>query len=494
MLLPHLNAALRRTTALALAIFMLLPSWAQEAQQTAQPAASQPPQTPQPQQFVLKDYSKPRSHFPNPIGPYMPRYVEAPTLSNTPRIEDLLRDGKLYLSLNDSVALALENNLDIAIQRYNMEIADTDILRTKAGASFLGVNSGLVSGTPGGGVGGLSGTIGSGTGGTSAGAGGAGTGTAGLVSSTLGSGPTIASFDPLVTGTLQMDRLYTQSTSIFSPIPIANQNTGTANFSYQQGFHSGTSLSAGFNNTHTTTDSPTATYSPSLASGFQFRVSQNLLQGFGLAPNTRFILIAKNNREIIDIAFRLQTITTVDQIQNIYWDLVFAYENVRVQNESLAFAQKTLSDTKKQVDIGTLAPIEVVRAQSTVASDQQQLTLAQTNLQLQQLLMKNAISRTLVDPRLADAEVIPTSTMQLPEKEPVVPTQDLVSDALSDRGELEEARINLTNQEVSMKAVRSSLLPSLDLFAYYGGSGLGGAQNPANFCGPNGPLFGCSPA
>ena len=145
-------------------------------------------------------------------------------------------------------------------------------------------------------------------------------------------------------------------------------------------------------------------------------MTQHLLQGFGFAPNTRFIKIAKNNREISDIAFRLQIITTVDQIENMYWDLVFAYENVRVQNESLAFAQKTLSDTKKQVEIGTLAPIEVVRAQSTVATDQQQLTLAQTNLQLQQLLMKNALSRTLVDPRLADAEVIPTSTMQLPQQ------------------------------------------------------------------------------
>ena len=119
------------------------------------------------------------------------------------------------------------------------------------------------------------------------------------------------------------------------------------------------------------------------------------MQGFGFAPNTRFIKIAKNNREISDIAFRLQIITTVDQIENMYWDLLFAYENVRVQNESLAFAQKTLSDTKKQVEIGTLAPIEVVRAQSTVATDQQALTLAQTNLQLQQLLMKNALSRTL---------------------------------------------------------------------------------------------------
>ncbi len=428
MLLPHLNAALRRTTALALAIFMLLPSWAQEAQQTAQPAASQPPQTPQPQQFVLKDYSKPRSHFPNPIGPYMPRYVEPPTLSNTPRIEDLLHDGKLYLSLNDAVALALENNLDIAIQRYNMEIADTDILRTKAGASFLGVNSGLVQGTPGGGTGGLSGTIGSGTGGTAAGAGGAGAGAGGLVTSTLGSGPQITSFDPILTGTLQWDHSRTESSSSFAN-PFTTQNTFTGDFGYTQGFATGTALNMGFNNLRQTTSSQFSKFSPLLNSSFRATVTQHLLQGLGFAPNRRFIRIAQNNREISDVAFRLQTITTVDQIENIYWDLVFAYENVRVQKESLAFAQKTLSDNKKQVEIGTLAPIEVVRAQSTVATDQQQLTVAQTNLQLQQLLMKNALSRTLVDPKLADAEVIPTSTMQLPAQEPVTPIEELVNDA-----------------------------------------------------------------
>ena len=250
----------------------------------------------------------------------------------------------------------------------------------------------------------------------------------------------------------------------------------------------------GFNNTRATTNSTFATLSPTLGSNFQARFTQHLLQGFGFAPNTRFIRIAKNNREISDVAFRLQIITTVDQIENIYWDLVYAYENVRVQNESLTFAQKTLSDTQKQVEIGTLAPIETVRAQSTVASDQQQLTLAQTNLQLQQLLMKNALSRTLVDPRLADAEVIPTSIMQLPAQEPVVPTQDLVNEALSRRGELAEARISLKNQEISMKSVRSSLLPSLDLYGYYGGSGLGGAQNAANLCPPlpQPQPFGCS--
>ena len=198
--------------------------------------------------------------------------------------------------------------------------------------------------------------------------------------------------------------------------------------------------------------------------------------------NSRFIRIAKNNREISDVAFRLQTITTVDQIENMYWDLVFAYENVRVQQEALAFAQKTLSDTQKQVQIGSLAPIEVVRAQSTVASDQQSLIAAQNNLQLQELLMKNALSRNLHDQVLADAEVIPTSTMRVPEQEPIVPTEDLVNDALGHRPELAESRIDLNNREINNKAVRNAQLPSLDVFAYYGGSGLAGAQNPTNLC------------
>ncbi len=478
-----LQCALQRSVAVVLTGILAVSAGAQTA-----PAV---PDSPQPQRVVTTNYTAPHSHFPNPIGPYRPHTLPAPNLSNTSRIDSLMKDGKLYLSMNDAVALSLENNLDIAIQRYNLNIADTDILRAKAGGSTLGVNSGIVTNTPGGGTGGLSGVVGSGTGGTSAGLGGAGTGTGGLVNSTLGSGAPITSFDPVISATLQMDRSFTQSSSVFSPIPVANQNAGTASFSYLQGFMTGTNLSVGFNNTHTTSNSPTATYSPLLVSAFNFRLTQHLLQGFGFAPNSRFLKIAKNNREISDVAFRLQVTTTVDQIQNMYWDLVFAYENVRVQKESLAFAEKTLSDTKKQVEIGTLAPIEVVRAQSTVASDQQRLTLALTNLQLQQLLMKNALSRTLVDPRLADAEVIPTSTMQLPEQEPVVPTQDLVNSALNHRAELVEARITLANSEISNRAVHNSLLPTLDLYAYYGGTGIGGNVALPD-CTPNsGPFESC---
>ena len=456
----------------------LYPVWAQDAPSGS--AAAVAPEAPATgQQPVVLDYSKPRSGFPNLIAPYSSRHVPPPNLSNTSRIAQLMRDGKIYLSVDDAVALALENNLDIGIARYNLNIADTDILRAKAGASILGVNAGVVQNTPGGGVGGLGGQVGSGTGGTSAGAAGAGTGTGGIVASTLGLGSLITSFDPVLTGTMQIDHAKFECSS---PFCGTVQNTGTANFAYQQGFQWGTNMSVGFTNNRVTSNNPFTLESPVLNSGFQFKLTQHLLQGLGFAANDRFIRIAKNNREITDVAFRQQVTATVYQIEYMYWDLVYAYENVRVQKESLTFAQKTLSDTQKQVQIGSLAPIEVVRAQSTVATDMQALTLAQTNLQLQQLLMKNALSRTLVDPQLADADVIPTSTMQIPEQEEVVPTQDLVNDALNHRPELAEAHINLTNTEISNKAVRNALLPSLDLFAYYGGSGLGGAQNPVNLC------------
>lgn len=476
----RLASHIRLITAAILFGTLTIASFAQEP-----PAAPTPQNTPEARPLPVLNYSQPASHFPNPIGPYTPRHVAASTLANTARIDSLMHDGKLYLSLNDAIALALENNLDIAIARYTLNIADTDVLRAKAGAAILGTPLGTVLNTPGGGVGGIGASSGASTGGTSLGAGGIGAGTNGLVSSTLGLGPVINSFDPVVTGTLQEDHFSQQASSIFQGVLPGSslvQNTGTVNFAYNQAFQWGTNLSVGFNNTRTTTNSFFSSLSPQLSSGFKATVTQHLLQGFGLAANTRFIHIAKNNRELSDVGFRLQIIESVDQIENIYWDLVYAYENARVQNESLAFAQKTLSDTKKQVEIGSLAPIETVRAQSTVAQDQQLVTAAQTNLQLEQLLMKNALTRTLKDPVLATAEVIPTSTMDVPAQEPVVPTEDLINEALRHRAELVESRIDLNSRELSNKAVRSALLPTVDLFAYYGGAGLGGVQNPADLC------------
>jgi len=459
---------------------MLLPFvLSAQTPQTASPQSLPPAPQPAPIQAVhLKDYSIPVSSFPHVLQPYTPRKLDQPNFSNSPRIDMLFRDGKIYLSIDDAVALALENNLDLDIARYNLNIAEADLLRAKSGASILGVNTGIVQNTPGGGIGGLGGTVGSGTGGTTIAAGGAGTGTNGLVSSTLGVGSPITSFDPVITATLQGDHASSLSTSPFAPVPVLQQNTDTANFTYTQGFQWGTNLSVGFNNTHFTTNSTTSLLTPQVNSGFQFRLTQNLLQGFGFLPNTRFIRIAKNNREISDVAFRLQIITTVDQIENMYWDLVFAYENVRVQQEALSYAQRALQDTKQQVQFGTAPPIQVVSAQSTVATGQQNLILAENNLQLQQLLMKNALSRSVDDPVLAEAEVIPTSTIDVPAQEPVTPIQELVGSALSHRAELVETRIDLNSRALNNKAVRNAMLPTLNAFAYYGGSGLGGDLNP----------------
>lgn len=441
-------------------------------------------------QEKVADYSQPRSHIPSFVGPYIARKVPEPRTTNTERIDQLMVGGEIRLSLADAIALALENNLDLAIARYNLQIADTDILRSKAGQGIRGVATGLVQGTPGGGVGGFgTGAAGAGAGGTTGGAGGAGTGAGGLVTSTVGAGTAVDSFDPALSATLNINHAtFPLSNTVTTGVPNFQQNTGTANFTYTQGFHTGTAMQVTFDNTRQTNNSLFSTLVPQVNTSFRLSIRQHLLAGFGLGPNTRFIRIAKNNREISDVAFRNQVINTVSQIQNIYWDLVNAYEDVKVKERSLALANKTLSDNRKQVEIGTLAPIEIVRAESEVATRNQELIVAQTNLQLQQLLMKNAITRNLGEARIAAAPVIPTDTMVVPEQEPVQPIEDLVREAKQGRPELVQARIDLTNREISIKSARNALLPTVDFVAWYGTSALAGVQNPNNALIPPGTI------
>jgi outer membrane protein len=436
------------------------------------------------------DFSRAPSQFPNFIAPYQGRTVPEPSFANSSRAEGAVQNGKLMLSLSDAIALALENNLDLAIARYNLDIADTDILRTKAGATARGVASGLVQGTPGGGIGGFgSGAPGAGAGGTSGGAGGAGTGAGGLVQSTIGTGAPVESFDPTVVSTAQIQHSAEPlSNLVTTGTPLFQQNTGTVNINYSQAFATGTSIQVAFDNSRQTSNSLFSTLVPVLNSAFQVTLRQRLLSGSGLGPNLRFIRIARNNREISDIAFRNQVIATVTQIQNIYWDLVNAFEDVSVKQRSLALAQKTLEDNRKQVELQAIAPIEVVRAESEVDTRNQELIVAQTNLQLQQLLMKNAISRDLGESELARAEVVPTDKMLVPATEPAVPVQDLVAEALAHRPELAQARIDLTNREITRKAARNALLPTVDLIGSYGGTGQGGSPNPLLATPPEQPI------
>jgi outer membrane protein len=450
------------------------------------------PQAPAPQHnahlYSDQNYAKPMSGFPNLIAPYTSRHVPQPNLTNSAMTDRLFHDGKIYLSITDAVAMAIENNLDITLQRYNLSIADTDILLTSSGQAARGVNANVVQGTPGGAIGSTAsgGTgstaasaTGTGAGGTQVGVGGAGAGAAGIVSSTLGFGPPIDNFDPALTGNLQGQRAATpQQSPIFYGVPVLTQNTNAYNFGYTQGFSTGTLMSITFNNSYITTNSLFQLVNPTLQPTFNFQLRQHLLQGFGFDPNLRWIRIARNNREITDVIFRQQIITTVSQIENIYWDLVTAYEAVQVNQRALELANKVLSDDQEQVKIGTMAPITLAQAESGVATAKQNLILSQTNLQLEQLLMKNAITKNMQDPLLADAPVIPTDTLKADEQFQVLPIQELIDEALQRRPEIAQARINLTNYEISRKSIRNALLPTLDAYAFYGASSVAGPQNP----------------
>src|SRR6266478_1901128 len=416
----------------------------------------------------------------NPFNAYSSSEVPEPQLTNSRLLTQLVSDGKLYLSLKDAIRLALENNLDLAIARYNLPIANTDIQRTKAGGIFRGVNAGVVQGTPGGGVGGFgSGAPGAGAGGTTGGAGGAGAGASGLVQSTLGAGTPVASYDPAIIGSVGAEH---QTTPLANQrnygVPSLQLNTGQTSVGYSQAFATGTSVSFEFNNSRQTTNSPFFNLSPALSSGYRFSFQQQLLAGFGFGPNLRYLRIAKNNKKISDIAFRDQVIATVTQIENIYWDLVNAYEQAQVNEQSLALAQQSFDNAKKQLQLESIPQMDVMRAEAEVSKRDQDLTVARTNLQLQELLMKNALTKSLDDPVLESVPVVPTDRLQSNEARTTPAVQELIAQALRDRAELAESDVDLANRQISGKAARNALLPALALVGFYGGSGLAGPLNP----------------
>ena len=454
---------------------------------TGQDQSNVPP-TPQPkftEPLYLRDtehdYTHPHGFYPNPLTLYKAATYPAPRLGNTPRLDQLVRDGKIYLSLSDAVLLALQNNFDIAIARINLDIADTDILRARAGSTLRGVSTGLVSGT----LGGLGTTVtgGGGPGGTSSGAGGGGTGAGGLVLSTNGGGPIPENLDPTVTGALSYEAVTTPSTSAFTGSKPVQSTTSLFNFGYNQGFLTGTNLTVGFNNNRSTNTNPFNTYSPLITTSFRATATQHLLQGFGWWINGRFIVQAKNNRRITDSAFRQQVLSTISQVENIYWGLVSAYEDEQAKERALAQSTQLTEDNRRQLQIGTLAPLDVVNSDAAVAADKQSLTASQSNLEYQQLIMKQAITRNLEDPALTNAPVIPTDRVgldRLPEED--MSQDDLVQQAYADNPQIEQAVLNMKNNEITIKAEKNGLLPVVDAYAFYGASAVSGSQSPYLNC------------
>ncbi len=460
-----------RVVAFGLCVLLSMPVTAQT--QTTAPLPSAPVSQP-----ATLNLEMPKSH--NPFESYRGLNVPELNLVNSPRIDTLIHDGKLYLSLKDSIALAIENNLDLAIARYNLPIANTDILRTKAGGQARGVNTGVVQGTPGGGQGGFgTGASGAGAGGTTGGAGGAGAGASGLVQSTLGTGSFVSSYDPLIVGQVFVDHSSQQLTNESTyGVPNYKLNTFLANFTYTQAFPLGTSLQVDFDNNRQTTNSIYNNVNPQLYANTRVIIQQQLLAGFGLGPNLRFLHIANNNRKISDVAFRAQLIATITQIQDIYWDLASAYDDEKVKENSLSFAQETLASDHKQLDLQAIPAMDVMKAESEVAAREQDLTIAKTTLQLQELLVKNAVTKTLNDPVLEEMPVVPTDRMMASVQENVSPIQELITQALQSRTELIESEIDLRNRTLSRSTAKNALLPQLALYGLYAGNAFGGEPNP----------------
>ena len=437
------------------------PSLAQQIQQAQQPSFT--PQEP----FHV---SLPHSH--NPLSPYRPTDASPLDLTNSPRLQSLIRDGKLYISLSDTIALAIENNLDLAYFRYNFPIAETDYARTKAGGSAHGVNTGIVqSSTQGGFSGGSSGSAGASSGSTAAGAG-------GIVTSTLGSGTAVASFDPYVTFQGYVDHTVFQETNPFSVgVPIFKQNTIEALASYTQNFPMGTGLNVNYVGQRFANNSPYEAVNPTLFSNFQVELTQHLLAGFGIATNERYMRIAKKNVRINDLAFRAQVIATITQVENIYWDLVNAYEDEQIKERLVAFAHKTLQDDQKQLELNAIPAMQVIKDESDVATSEGDLTISRSNLRLNELLIINALTKS-DDPGIDEMSVIPLDRVGPPDSNAFMPIDDLIAEAEKNRPDVSEDELAMQVAQMSLKSIRSELLPTLNAYGFYEGAGSAGPANP----------------
>lgn len=425
----------------------------------------------------------PHSH--NPFAPYRPSTVAPLNLANSQRLQNLERDGKLYLALRDAIALALENNLDIAYFRYNLPIAQTDLARTKAGGIANGVNTGVAQGTQGGFGAASSNGAGTGAGagaGTGGGAGAAGAG--GLVTSTLGGGTAITAFDPHIFFQGFVDHT-TQplANPVLYGVPSLETNTVEALSEYSQAFPMGTNFAIQYEGQRLAQNSPQYSINPTILSYFNVTINQPLLAGFGLATNERYIHIAKRNLELTNLAFRAQVIATITQVENIYWDLVNAYQDVQVKQRSLDFANETLNDDQKQLELQNIPAMQVMKDQSAVATSQGDLTVAKSTLKLNELLIKNALTKT-IDPAIADMPVVPLDRQGPSDTNAGESIDQLITEAEKNRPDVSMDQIAMENAQNSLKSIKNELLPSLTLYGQYAGYGEGGPVNPTCDLGP----------
>ena len=430
----------------------------------------QPPPQQQQRQFttqpVMIHYAQPSSigHF---VSPYMAPSIPELSLANSPRVHDLIQGGKMQLSLDDAIALALENNLDVVAASYDPAIAQTDLLRAKAGGATRGVEGSVQSSTLFAGA--IGGGVGSGGGGGSGGAGGSGGGGGAF---SVGGG----SFDP----TGQFTCGWSQSTvplgiTIVQGVPVVLQRSTACYYWYGQSFPTGTSVGGYLWGERYSTTGITSLFNPQTPTQLAISVSQPLLNGFGRRVNGRFIRIAENDTQIADSTFRQKIMTALGKVLGLYWDATASHQHVQVAQQALDLAQKTLNDTSKEVQLGVIAHFEEIRASAEVARQREALVHARADSDQVQEQLKTTIAKQ-VDAELAGAEIVPTADLPEPTPEDIPTLAQALEEAAKSRPELQQADLNLRNQEIAIKAAHNALLPSLGVFMTYSPQGLSGTQ------------------
>ena len=411
------------------------------------------------------------------IGPLLrPFHLERRTvsparLSNTPRLESLVRAGNLYLSVHDVIALILENNIDIAIQRYGPYLA-REILRRAEGGGFLrDLSTPIYAGPQ------SVSTTGVNVNAVGLAESGSGVGSGGGIVTQLGTSP--PNLDPYLFAYVNFQHSTSPLSNTFvSQIPFLLNDSRTIEFGYGQSFLSGTNAQLTYFSQRSSINSPANVLNPYTNGFIDFYVTQNVLQGWGIAVNNRNIRVAKNNMKVTDLQVKLQVITTISAALNLYWDLVSFNEDLRIKQQALKAAEKLYEDNRKQVALGTLSAIEVTRAAAEVSAAKENVLLAQTNVAQQETVLKNALSRNgVASPWLDDVHIVTLDRVQVPEKEDLKPAAELIQQALAGRPELEKTRINIQSSIINLGGTRNFLLPTLQAFVDFTNNALAGDPN-----------------
>jgi outer membrane protein len=423
-------------------------------------------QTPQ-GNAVLMDYSKGPRWFGHFTAPYRQQPIPPLSLENSPRLRDLIHDGRLEISMADALALAIENNLDISVERQVVPMSQTDVLRASAGSAARGFSGATIP------LGLSAGALGVGV---STAVAGGGIGNAGGISGGGGAVniPPVGTFDPTINYNFSWDRTVEPlNTLIVAGVPTVTGYSASYSGSYTQLLPSGTSFFVSLNGLRSSSTQQSLLFNPTVATRMSMGFNQPLLSGLGFKSNLRFLLVARNNENVSGAIFQNQLQQTIVQVENAYWDMAQFQANVKVAEQSLAAAQRLYDNSKRQAEVGALAPLDVVSAESAVAASQRDLVVAKTNLQIQEITLKNLLAKR-VDSDLESAEVVTTDPLPEPRDSDIPPLQDALADAERNRPDIRTAQMNLQNEQISTQYTANNLLPTGNVFGQYASAGLQG--------------------